>query len=162
MTAIDCRSWKFASALPCTSAVYFCTLIIAVVTIAIATANTIIATSVSVSVKPLSSRRSRLRVRRLSIKGRRVGSLGHAGAEIDRHRERRGLYAVHRDRVEDRRRQRAGRRRRCGARLALAGRIRWGHAAEGGRAGCERAGHRDLARMSAAVERGSERRQVDG
>src|SRR3954470_14316764 len=141
MTATDCRSWKFASALPWTSAVYFWTLISAVVTIAMAMEKTIMATSVSVSVKPLSSRRSRLQVRRLSIEGRRVGSLGHAGAEIDRHRERRGLYPVHRDRVEDRRRQRAGRRRRCGAGLALAGRIRCGHAAEGGRAGCERARH---------------------
>src|SRR4051812_46769603 len=110
MTATDCRSWKLASALPCTFAVYFWTLIIAVVTMAIAMANTIIATSVSVSVNPRSSCRSRLPVRRLSIEGRRVRGFGYAGTEVDSERERRRLYAVQRDRVEDLGNQRAARR----------------------------------------------------
>src|SRR4051794_22820509 len=124
MTATDCRSWKFASALPCTLAVYFCTLMSAVVTMAIAMANTIIATSVSVSVKPPSSRRSRLPVRRLRIESRRVRGLGHAGAEVDRDREGRRGHAVEGDRVEDLGNQGAGGRRRGSTRLRLAGRVR--------------------------------------
>src|SRR3954454_14390148 len=159
MTAIDCLSWKFASALPCTLAVYFWTLISAVVTIAIAMANTIIATSVSVSVKPPSSRRSRLQFRRLSIESRRVGGLGHAGAEVDRDREGCRGHAVEGDRVEDLGNQGAARRRRGSTGLRLAGRVRVRHAAETGLAGSELRRHRDdrLVAVSGVVRRGDRR-----